>query len=104
MKLDQSTIGLLLASALLFSLQNCSEKKQEAAQQEVRGLRGYKVSAHAQSRIRRFPSILQPADVSPLSFEIAGQLKAITLEVGQKVQLGDLLAEIEPKSLQAQVV
>ena len=57
----------------------------------------------AESRVRRFPSILQPADLSVLSFEIAGQLKAINLQVGQKVQLGDLLAEIDPRSLQAQV-
>ena len=53
--------------------------------------------------MRRFPSVLQPADLSLLSFEIAGQLKAINLEAGQKVQLGDLLAEIDPRSLQAQV-
>ena len=53
--------------------------------------------------MRRFPSVLQPADVSLLSFEIAGQLKAVNLEAGQKVQLGDLLAEIDPRSLQTQV-
>lgn len=55
------------------------------------------------NRVRRFPSVLQPADVSVLSFEIAGQLKAINLQAGQKVQLGDLLAETDPRSLQAQV-
>jgi RND family efflux transporter MFP subunit len=53
--------------------------------------------------VRRFPSILQPADISQLSFEISGQLKAITLETGQKVKLGDVLAEIDPRSLQTQV-
>jgi RND family efflux transporter MFP subunit len=92
----------LTCVVLLFGLQACSEKEQ-AAEQPVRGLRAYKVSARAESRVRRFPSVLQPADVSLLSFEIAGQLKAISLEVGQKVQLGDLLAEIDPRSLQTQV-
>jgi RND family efflux transporter MFP subunit len=47
--------------------------------------------------------MLQPADVSALSFEIPGQLKTINLEVGQKVKLGDILAEIDPRTLQAQV-
>ena len=69
----------------------------------MRGLRAYKVAAKAESRVRRFPSVLQPADVSSLSFEIGGQLKAVTLTVGQKVQLGDVLAEIDPRSLQTQV-
>ena len=70
----------------------------------VRGLRAYKVSATAENRVRRFPSILQPADVSVLSFEIAGQLKS-----GQSAgwskgsNLGDVLAEIDPRSLQTQV-
>jgi RND family efflux transporter MFP subunit len=41
--------------------------------------------------------------VSQLSFEISGQLKAVNLEAGQKAKLGDLLAEIDPRSLQTQV-
>jgi RND family efflux transporter MFP subunit len=94
---------LVTCLILLFALQDCGEKKQEAAEQSVRGLRAYKVAAKTESRVRRFPSVLQPADVSVLSFEIAGQLKAISLEVGQKVQLGYLLAEIDPRSLQTQV-
>lgn len=106
MKIGQLTLGLLLCPILLSGLQDCS-KREEATQQAVRGLRAFKVAAQAQNRIRRFPSILQPADVSQLSFEIAGQLKAITLEVGQKVQLGDVLAEIDlnhyrPRSIKQQ--
>jgi RND family efflux transporter MFP subunit len=95
--------GFLIGAILIFALQGCSEKKQESSEALIRGLRAYKVSAKAESRIRRFPSVLQPADVSSLSFEIAGQLKAVTLTVGQKVQLGDVLAEIDPRSLQTQV-
>jgi RND family efflux transporter MFP subunit len=92
-----------ILAILVFGLQGCGDKKQEAAEQPVRGLRAYKVAVKAESRIRRFPSVLQPADVSSLSFEIGGQLKAVTLTVGQKVQLGDVLAEIDPRSLQTQV-
>jgi RND family efflux transporter MFP subunit len=101
-KLDLLASRLLTCLVLLFGLQACSEKE-PAAEQPVRGLRAYKVAANAESRVRRFPSVLQPADVSGLSFEISGQLKAINLEVGQKVQLGDLLAEIDPRSLRTQV-
>src|ERR1700688_1629275 len=92
-----------ISEVLVAGLQACGDKKQEAAEQPLRGLRAYKVAAKAESRVRRFPSVLQPADVSSLSFEIGGQLKAITLTVGQTVQLGDVLAEIDPRSLQTQV-
>jgi RND family efflux transporter MFP subunit len=100
--LGRPALTLVSCLVLLFGLQACGEKEQ-ATEQPIRGLRAYQVAARAESRVRRFPSVLQPADVSVLSFEIAGQLKAINLEVGQKVQLGDLLAEIDPRSLQTQV-
>jgi RND family efflux transporter MFP subunit len=92
----------MVCLTLVVGLQNCSEKKEAADEQPIRGLRAYKVAARVEARVRNFPSILQPADVSVLSFEIAGQLKAIALQVGQKVELGDVLAEIDPRSLQAQ--
>ncbi|GLS19620.1 secretion protein HlyD [Labrys miyagiensis] len=84
-------------------LPSCGKQNEQTEEQAIRGLRTYTVSAKAESRVRRFPSILQPADLSVLSFEIAGQLKAIDLQAGQRVQLGDVLAEIDPRSLQTQV-
>ncbi|WP_375780220.1 efflux RND transporter periplasmic adaptor subunit [Bradyrhizobium sp. ma5] len=84
-------------------MQGCGENDPRAGEQPARGLRAFKVGAKAESRVRRFPTVLQPADVSSLSFEIAGQLRAVTLTVGQKVQLGEVLAEIDPRSLQTQV-
>jgi RND family efflux transporter MFP subunit len=95
--------AFLFCLIVLAGLPSCSDKRDDAKEPLLRGLRVYKVSARAESRVRRFPSILQPADVSVLSFEIAGQLKAVGLQAGQKVQLGDLLAEIDPRSLQTQV-
>src|SRR6202051_3232782 len=92
-----------ISAVLVAGLQGCGDKKQEATEQPVRGLRAYRIAAKAESRVRRFPSVLQPADISSLSFEIGGQLKAVTLTVGQKVQLGEVLAEIDPRSLQTQV-
>jgi RND family efflux transporter MFP subunit len=53
--------------------------------------------------LRRFPTVLQPAEISRLSFEISGQLTAVTLNAGQHVELGDVLMEIDPRSLQAQL-
>jgi RND family efflux transporter MFP subunit len=102
-KVHRLGLGLLICLLVGFGLENCSEKKEAGNEQLVRGLRAYRVAARAESRIRRFPSVLQPADVSQLSFEISGQLKAVNLQVGQKVQLGDVLAEIDPRSLQSQV-
>jgi RND family efflux transporter MFP subunit len=101
--MSRRPLRFVICATIVFGLQACSGKDQEVTEQPIRGLRAYKVAATTESRVRRFPSVLQPADVSSLSFEIGGQLKAVTLTVGQKVQLGDVLAEIDPRSLQTQV-
>jgi RND family efflux transporter MFP subunit len=101
---ERSSLPKLAACLLLlFGLFACGEKQDSSAVQVIRGLRAYKVSSYTENRVRRFPSVLQPAEVSRLSFEIAGQLKAVNLEAGQKVHLGDVLMEIDPRSLQTQV-
>jgi hypothetical protein len=82
-------------------LQSCSDKNNQSEEQPVRGLRAHKVSASAESRVRRFPSV-HPADLSLLSFEIAGRPEGHQSGSGQE-PIGDLLAEIDPRSLQAQV-
>src|SRR5262245_55008637 len=89
-------LRFLICAVLILSLPGCGEREPKSAEQPVRGLRAVKVAAKAESRVRRFPTVLQPADVSSLSFEITGQLRAVTLTVGQKVQLGEVLAEIDP--------
>ena len=87
---------------ILCGLCSCGEKQVATSQEPIRGLRAYKVSTNVESRTRRFPSVLQPSDISRLSFEISGQLKAVNLEAGQRVNLGEVLMEIDPRSLQAQ--
>ena len=101
--MHRPSLRFLICAALVLGLQGCGEKDPKAAEQPARGLRAVKVAAKAESRVRRFPTVLQPADVSSLSFEIVGQLRAVTLTVGQKVQLGEVLAEIDPRSLRTQV-
>src|SRR4051794_39941975 len=91
--------GLLVFGVLV----GCGEEPDNPAQKVVRGLRAYKVSARTDSRVQHFPTVLQPADISRLSFEISGQLTAVSLNAGQHVELGDVLMEIDARSLQAQL-
>jgi len=93
-----------LAALFVFGvLAGCGEDTDNPAEKIVRGLRAYKISASTESRVQYFPTVLQPADISRLSFEISGQLTAVTLNAGQHVELGDVLMEIDARSLQAQL-
>lgn len=95
----------LLQTAAALALVACTDQAADSSTDEpmIRGLKGYQVTQSANSEIRRYPSVVQPAQESKLSFEVGGKLRAIELEVGQKVQRGDVLAEIDPASLDLKV-
>lgn len=50
-------------------------------------------------QVRRFPSVLEPLQLVPLSFEVGGRVAKIDLRVGQQVASGEMLARIEPLDL-----
>ncbi|MGH1419276.1 MAG: efflux RND transporter periplasmic adaptor subunit [Hyphomicrobiaceae bacterium] len=81
----------------------CGPTEPEKAEEPVRGLRTILVKETAETTVRRYPSVLQPGSITTLSFEIAGRLTEVDLDVGQRVKKGDVLAEIDPKSLEFQV-
>ncbi len=81
----------------------CSDAEQVTEEPPVRGLRVYEVSAQAQNMERRFPSLVQPADETPMSFEISGQLSEVDLEVGSRVQAGETLTSIDETTLRLEL-
>jgi len=90
-------ISSLVAAVFMLTACGEAEKTEDAA--PIRGLRVFEVSAQAQNMERRFPSLVQPADETPLSFEISGQLEEVALEVGSKVGAGDRLMAINETTL-----
>jgi RND family efflux transporter MFP subunit len=96
---------LLLTVLVAFSLTACKEDTPDTADTDapVRGLKTVLIEDVERATVRRFPSVLQPASVSALSFEVAGKLKEITLDVGQRVLKGDVIAELDPRVLELNV-
>jgi RND family efflux transporter MFP subunit len=92
---------ILLVMLLIFSLSACKDDEAENADlgEPVRGLKTVLIQDVKHALVRRFPSVLQPASVSSLSFEVAGKLKEMKLGVGQHVKKGDVIAELDPTTL-----
>lgn len=89
--------GLFLAS--------CGEDDSRTGdiEPQARGLKTCEVAKSETNTVRRYPSVLQPSSITSLSFEISGKLQQVTLDVGQTVSEGEVLARIDPRSLQTQV-
>jgi RND family efflux transporter MFP subunit len=81
----------------------CGETQTEDREPPIRGLKVFEVTATADNMVRRYPSVIQPADESRLSFEITGQLTEMTLEVGQKVVARQVLLTLDPTTLRYEV-
>lgn len=94
-------LAILFALLLLAACQE--EQAAEPTDPPVRALKTIEIREVEETTIRRYPSVLQPASISTLSFEISGRLQEINLNVGQTVASGEVLAEVDTRSLELQV-
>ncbi|MEL6298464.1 MAG: efflux RND transporter periplasmic adaptor subunit [Pseudomonadota bacterium] len=69
----------------------------------MRGLVTTVVQSEEDTTRRRFPGVLEPTNITSLSFEVAGKLAAVTLQVGQRVKQGEVLAELDNTQFEATV-
>ncbi|MEM8797575.1 MAG: efflux RND transporter periplasmic adaptor subunit [Pseudomonadota bacterium] len=76
---------------------------EQASEPPVRGLKTVVIAETEQTTVRRYPSVLQPGSISTLSFEVAGRLEEVNLDVGQRISEGDILASLDTTSLEIQV-
>lgn len=71
----------------------------QAQDEVVRGLKTVLIEEVDSTVSRRYPSVLVPADVSTLSFEVGGKLQAVSLNVGQIVAENQTLATLDQTTL-----
>ncbi|MDA4845527.1 efflux RND transporter periplasmic adaptor subunit [Hoeflea poritis] len=95
----------LMPGLLLVALAGCGEddSRTGAIEPVVRGLKTCLVEDVEETTVRHYPSVLQPSSTTTLSFEVTGRLMQVDLNVGQSVSAGDVIAEIDPTSLELQV-
>lgn len=96
-------LGILTLVAIL--LVGCDEM--DAAEGEVaapvRGLVTTVVESTEQSTVRRYPGVLEPGEITSLSFEVAGKLGKLDLTVGQRVSKGDVLARLDSEQFENEI-
>lgn len=89
----------LTAAAVLcaFALGACNpqDQVQTAPERPVRGLIAQQMVPISGAQIRRYPGVIEPSELTSLSFEVAGQVGRLDLTVGQVVEEGQLLAFLD---------
>ncbi|MDO6685197.1 MULTISPECIES: efflux RND transporter periplasmic adaptor subunit [unclassified Agarivorans] len=97
-----TTVKTLALGSSLLLLVACSEP------QEVQTIPSLNVititiSESAAQPEREFNARVEPAELTPLSFRVAGELTAMSIKPGQKVNKGQLLAQLDDRKIKQQV-
>jgi RND family efflux transporter MFP subunit len=93
--------GILLAT-LAFLLTACEEEKVEVME-NIRAIKTITVSERGSGQLRRFPGVVEAVDTSSISFEVAGNTREVNVNVGDRVEKGQVLSTLDDKTFQLNV-
>lgn len=87
----------MILKTLVVCLAACSPDtaQEPVADAPIRGLIALKMEPRDSTIERRYPGVLEPSEITSLSFEVAGTLGRMALSVGQDVKQGQLLAFLD---------
>jgi len=86
-------IKILFLAIIGCAVTACKEKIEIVEQ--VRSLKTITVSEMATRQIRKFSGIVKATDSSNLSFEVAGNVKTVHVDIGDRVRKGQVLAVLD---------
>ena len=93
LRLGSVTAALLAVGALAA----CEEEPPEVFQQ-VRAIKTITISERASGQLRKFPGVVEAVDTSALSFEVAGNVKELKVDVGDRFKRGEVLAVLDKQT------
>ncbi|MDH3232139.1 MAG: efflux RND transporter periplasmic adaptor subunit [Alphaproteobacteria bacterium] len=90
-------VYLLLAAATLLAA--CGEEP-KTAPPTIRAVKTITVQPQAAVQVRRISGLVQAVNVTPLSFEVSGNVTSVQVKVGEKVTKGEVLAALDTRQYQ----
>lgn len=79
------------------------DKSEQDGAAPVRGLLATVVKSSEKTTLRKYPGVLEPGEITSLSFEVVGRLGKVDLSVGQRVSKGEVLAKLDGTQFQVEI-
>ena len=92
-------VHFAIAAVVLIALCGCGEKKKTAAEQTVR-VKVQQIQAETVNGEQGFSGTIEESSGTSLSFAVTGTIKKIHVSAGQMVAAGQMIAELDPTTLQ----
>ncbi|MGB8424410.1 MAG: biotin/lipoyl-binding protein, partial [Desulfobacterales bacterium] len=83
------------------ALTACKEKTEII--EVIRPIKTMTVSEQAAEQVRKFSGLVAAVDSSDLSFQVAGQVMSVKVDIGDRVEKGQVLAVLDPEPYQLEV-
>lgn len=87
---------------LLLTIAGCSQEE-EQAKEVIRPVKAMQVFDALQVLQRTFPGRAEATETAELAFRISGQLNKFPVNVGDEVEQGDIIAQLDPKDFQVEL-
>ncbi len=94
--------SLVAAMVVLSGLGGCRQDT-PPPKERVRAIKTITVTERASGRIRKFSGVVEAADSSNISFEVAGNVQEVKVSRGDKVSEGQVLAVMDKRTFQLSV-
>jgi RND family efflux transporter MFP subunit len=95
-------LGTAWALFLVLTLGACGEDEAEREEQ-LRPARYFMVDAGSGTRQRSFSGLSKSSTESRISFKVAGTITTVGVQIGERLQAGDLIAELDRATFDLQV-
>jgi RND family efflux transporter MFP subunit len=83
------------------ALTACKEKTEII--EAIRPIKTMTISEQAAEQIRKFSGLVAAVDSSDLSFQVDGQVMSVKVDIGDRVEKGQVLAALDPEPYQLEV-
>ena len=93
----KSFMNALLGLSLLLALSACREAPPPPPER-IRAIKTITVSEQAAGKIRQFSGVVEAADRSSISFEVAGNVREVRVDVGDRINKGQVLAVLDKRT------
>jgi RND family efflux transporter MFP subunit len=94
MTTNHKRIGLITGLALNFLLSGCGEPE-SVEEERLRPVRYMTVDGNASARVRSLTGTSKSVTESRLSFKVPGTITTVAVQIGQRLDAGDLIAELD---------
>jgi RND family efflux transporter MFP subunit len=102
-KFSVTSLGTAIVLGTIVFISGCGKSEPVDPEPVVRPVKLYTIESDGLKRLYEYPGQVQPKLQANLAFEVPGRLVSLTVDEGEKVQKGAVLASLDPRDYESKL-